>query len=117
MRIFARRSRPGREPLGSFITFLARDLARDRQRRVDDLGRRLQKIRSDLEAHRGEQFLPGKRTRVRAGRLAYIDLLIEASELLGVEQELSVLRGVDQQLEVLRVEAVLGSAGVPLQPI
>ena len=33
-----------------------------------------------------------------------MDLLIEASELLGVEQQLGTLRGVDQQLEVLRVD-------------
>jgi hypothetical protein len=119
MRIFARRNRPERKPLGSFIVFLDREnsrhTARDRQERIDDLTRRLLRIRSGLEACRGEQFLPGKRTRVRAGQLAYMDLLIEASELLGVEHDLRTLRGVDQQLEVLRVEAALGSAGMRLQ--
>ncbi len=115
MRIFARRDRPARAPLGSSIIFLDRNSAIDRQRRLDDLGRRLLRIRQDLEACRGEQFLPGKRTRVRAGQLAYMDLLIEASELLDVEQDLRTLRGVDQQLEVLRVEAALGSAGMRLQ--
>jgi hypothetical protein len=117
MRIFARRNRPERRPLGSFIIFVDRSLERDRQRRLDDIGRRLQRIRIGLEACRGEQFLPGKRTRVRAGQLAYIDLLIEASELLDVEHDLRELRGVEQQLEVLRVEAALGCAGLRLQTV
>jgi hypothetical protein len=119
MRIFARRHRPERKPLGSIIVFLDRDGSRrpapNRQQRIDDLRRRLLRIRRDLEACRSEQFLPGKRTRVRAGQLAYMDLLIEASELLGVDHDLHTLRGVDQQLEVLRLEAALGSAGMRLQ--
>jgi hypothetical protein len=117
MRIFARRDRPERKPLGSFVVFLERDAARDRQRRVDEIARRLLRIRNDLAACRGQQFLPGKRTRVRAGQLAYVDLLIEASELLGVEHDLARLRGLDQQVEVVRVEAALGSVGLPLRTV
>ena len=39
MRIFARRHFPHRGPLGSSIIFLNRHSERDRQRRIEDLGR------------------------------------------------------------------------------
>jgi hypothetical protein len=97
------------------FTFLDRADARQRQHRIDDLSRRLRRVRSDLEVCLRQEFLPGKRTRVLAGRLAYIDLLVEACDLIGVSHELLELTGVDRQLEVLRVEAALGSAGLQLQ--
>jgi hypothetical protein len=97
------------------FVFIDRVDAARRQNRIADLGRRLHRVRADLAVCRAQEFLPGKRTRVQAGRLAYIDLLIEASELLGVEHELNELTGVDRQLEVLRVEAALGTAGMSLQ--
>lgn len=103
-------------PLGSMFTFPARENAVRRQDRLDALGRRLSSVRRDIASCRRQEFLPGKRTRVRAGQLAYVDLLIEACELLDVPHDLDTLRGVDGQLEVLRVEAALGSAGLDLEP-
>jgi hypothetical protein len=110
-------SRISRAPLGSSFFFLDRADATQRRIRVAELGRRLSKIRTDLESCRRQEFLPGKQTRVRAGRLAYVDLLLEACDLLDVEHRLSDLRGIDQQLEILRVEEALSSAGLQLQPV
>ena len=113
----ARQSNPfrgGRAPLGSSFIFLDRADAAKRRGRVDELGRRLWKIRTDLESCRRQEFLPGKQTRVRAGRLAYVDVLLEACDLLEVEHRLADLRGIDQQLEILRVEDALLSAGLQL---
>lgn len=107
--------RKPRVPLGSSFIFLDRADAAKRRVRVDELGRRLRKIRTDLQICRRQEFLPGKQTRVRAGRLAYIDLLHEACDLLDVEHRLDELRGIDQQLEILRVEDALASAGLQLQ--
>jgi hypothetical protein len=115
MRFFVRGERLPRTSLGSMFIFLDRADAAKRRDRIEDLSRRLRRVRSDLATCRRQEFLPGKRTRVLAGRLAYIDLLIEASDLLGVEHELSDLTGVDRQLEVLRVEAAPGAAGMQLQ--
>src|ERR1700710_174412 len=92
-------SRSSRAPLGSSFIFLDRADAAKRRGRVDELGRRLRKIRTDLESCRRQEFLPGKQTRVRAGRLAYVDVLLEACELLQVEHHLADLLGIDQQLE------------------
>jgi hypothetical protein len=110
-----RRSRVPREPLGSAFVFLDRAEASRRRNTVEDLTRRLRRVRRDLESCRRQEFLPGKSTRVRAGRLAYADLLREACALLGVPHELDELRGLDRQLEVLRVEAALHAAGMDLQ--
>jgi predicted metalloprotease len=107
--------RRSRAPLGSSFVFLDRADAARRRARLDELGQRLRRVRTDLAACRRQEFLPGKSTRVRAGRLAYVDLLLEACDLLQVEHELDRLTGIDQQLEVLRVEAALGSAGMQLQ--
>src|ERR1700709_1868040 len=107
----ARKPKP---PLGSSFVFLERADAAKRRGRLDELGRRLRKIRTDLATCRRQEFLPGKQTRVRAGRLAYVDLLLEACELLKVEHRLDDLRGIDQQLEILRVEDALSSAGLQL---
>jgi predicted metalloprotease len=109
-----RASRP-REPLGSSFIFLGRADATRRRNRIDELSRRLRRVRSDLQYVRRQQFLPGKQTRVRAGRLAYVDLLLEACDLLDVSHELDLLTGIDLQLEVLRVEAALDTAGMSLQ--
>ena len=95
--------------------FLDREDAAKRQAHLEDLSRRLRRVRADLEACLRQEFLPWKQTRVRAGRLAYLDLLMEASALLGIGHELTELRGVDRQLEILRVEAALGTAGMRLQ--
>jgi hypothetical protein len=107
-------SRRPREPLGSSFIFLDRADAAKRRNRIDQLGRGLRRIRTDLESCRRQEFLPGKQTRVRAGRLAYLDLLLEACDLLEVEHRLDDLRGIDQQLEILRVEDALSSAGLRL---
>jgi hypothetical protein len=115
MGIFVHRDRPPRRPLGPAILFLDRLDAARRRDRVNHLSRSLRRVRQDLEACRRQEFLPGKRTRVQAGRLAYIDLLIEACDLLDVSHELDVLTGVERQLEVIRVEAALDSAGLNLQ--
>jgi hypothetical protein len=112
---YLRRERRPRRPLGSSFIFLDRADAVRRRHRIDELGRRLRRVRTDLEHVRREQFLPGKHTRVRAGRLAYVDLLLEACDLLDVGHELDLLTGIDQQLEVLRVEAALDFAGLSLQ--
>ncbi|HSP39557.1 MAG TPA: hypothetical protein VLR26_17595 [Frankiaceae bacterium] len=111
----SQRAQRPRQPLGSSFIFLDRADAARRRQRVDELSRRLRRVRSDLEHVRREQFLPGKQTRVRAGRLAYVDLLLEACDLLDVGHELDRLTGIDLQLEVLRVEAALDSAGLSLQ--
>jgi hypothetical protein len=110
-----RRPRRPRVPLGSAFVFLDRVEAARRRNSVDDLSRRLRRVREDLERCRRQEFLPGKSTRVRAGRLAYTDLLREACALLDVPHELDDLRGLDRQLEVLRVEAALHAAGMDLQ--
>jgi hypothetical protein len=115
MGIFARREQPGRRPLGPAILFLDRIDAAKRRDRMNHLSTSLRRVRRDLETCRRQEFLPGKRTRVQAGRLAYIDLLVEACRLLEVEHELDALAGVDRQLEVLRVEAALDTAGMNLQ--
>jgi hypothetical protein len=120
MRFFSRRERPGRSPLVPEIVFVDRPVDpqvadRQRRQRMDDLSRRLRRVRTDVATCLDQEFLPGKRTRVRAGRLAYIDLLVEACELLGVEHELDVLRGVERQFEVLRVEGALDAAGMNLR--
>jgi predicted metalloprotease len=112
---YLRRERRPRRPLGSSFIFLDRADAARRRHRIDELGRRMRRVRTDLEHVRQEQFLPGKQTRVRAGRLAYVDLLLEACDLLAVSHELDLLTGIDKQLEVLRVEAALDSAGLSLQ--
>lgn len=109
-----RRARP--EPLGSMFSFPARADHARRQDRLRALGHGLSRVRRDIDSCRRQEFLPGKRTRVRAGQLAYVDLLVEACALLDVEHDLEVLRGIDRQLEVLRVEAALGSAGLDLEP-
>jgi hypothetical protein len=116
MGIFSRSGREPRPPLGSAFVFPDRTSAARRRERMDDLARRLRRVRADLASCRSQEFLPGKRTRVQAGRLAYVDLLTEACELLEVPHELDRLAGVDRQLEILRVEAALGSAGLDLQP-
>lgn len=118
LRRAARRAttRRSRAPLGSSFVFLDRADAVRRRDRLEELGRRLHRVRTDLEACRREQFLPGKSTRVRAGRLAYVDLLLEACDLLAVEHRLDALSGTDLNLEVLRVEGALGFAGLQLQP-
>jgi hypothetical protein len=108
-------SRAPRPPVGPMIVFLDRANASRRRERLENLSRRLRRVRHDLATCRRQEFLPGKRTRVQAGRLAYVDLLIEACELLDVPHELDVLIGVDRQLEVLRVEAALNCAGMDLQ--
>ena len=112
---FPRRDRRPSRPLGSSFIFLDRVDAARRRDHLVQLGRRLSKVRTDLESCRRQEFLPGKSTRVRAGRLAYVDLLLEACDLLDVAHELDRLSGIDLQLEVLRVEAALGSAGLQLQ--
>jgi hypothetical protein len=87
---------------------------RTRGSHADYLRRRLHWVRADIARCARADFLPGKALRVTAGRLAYVDLLIEACELFDVEHELAQLAGTDRQLEVLRVEAALDEAGLPL---
>lgn len=99
------------------FTFPARNDELRRQDRLQALGRGLSRVRRDIDSCRRQEFLPGKRTRVRAGQLAYVDLLVEACGLLGVDHDLVELSGIDRQLEVLRVEAALGSAGLDLEPV
>jgi hypothetical protein len=112
-----RRSGRAKAPLGSSFVFLARVDAAERRHHLVDLGRRLRRVRSDLEFCRRQEFLPGKSTRVRAGRLAYIDLLRDACGVLDVTHDLDRLRGIEQQLEVVRVEAALASAGLDLETV
>jgi hypothetical protein len=107
--------RSSRAPLRSSFVFLDRAEPAKRRDRLEQLGRHLRRVRTDLASCRRQEFLPGKSTRVRAGRLAYVDLLLEACDLLAVNHQLDQLRGLDQQLEVLRVEAALGTAGLQLQ--
>ncbi len=111
------RARRPRAPLGSSFVFLDRVDAAERRHHLSDLGRRLRRVRSDLEFCRRQEFLPGKSTRVRAGRLAYTDLLRDACTLLDVPHELDELRGIEQQLEVVRVEAALATAGLDLASV
>jgi hypothetical protein len=114
---FPRRDRRPSRPLGSSFIFLDRVDAARRRDHLEHLSRRLSKVRTDLASDRRQQFLPGKSTRVRAGRLAYVDLLLEACDLLDVDHELDRLTGIDLQLEVLRVEAALNTAGLQLQRV
>jgi hypothetical protein len=110
-------SRRRRPPLGPGVVVLRRAAAVRERQRLDDLSRRLRRVRADLSHAAGQQFLPGKWTRIRAGRLAYVDLLVETCALVGVTNELRELRGFDRHLEVLRVEAALATKGVELQAL
>lgn len=114
-----RSGRPSRAraPLGSSFIFLDRVDAAERRHHLAVLSGRLRRVRTDLQSCRRQEFLPGKSTRVRAGQLAYTDLLRDACRILDVAHELDVLRGIEQQLEVLRVEAALTAAGMDLQTV
>ena len=70
MGLFSKRERPQRPLPGPAVVFLARSAEARRRERLDDLTRRLRRVRADVVRCREQEFLPGKRTRVHAGRLA-----------------------------------------------
>jgi hypothetical protein len=112
-----RRTGRARVPRRYSFVFLDRVDTAERSHHLADLGRRLRRVRSDLVFYRRQEFLPGKSTRIRAGRLAYTDLLRDACTILDVPHDLDVLRGMELQLEILRVEAALAGAGMDLQTV
>ena len=76
------------------------------------LARQLHRVRRQLSRELAEPSRPGRHVRLTAGRLAYVDLLVQACGILRIPTSLPAARGVVRDLEVLRVEAALAGAGL-----
>lgn len=83
---------------------------------IQVLAAELRRLAAEVESQRTTLSGHPSAVRRRATALAYDDRLVEACNLLGVEQCLAVRHGRSRDVERLRVEAALAAAGLDVRP-
>ena len=79
---------------------------------LHELAGHLRRVRAQVQHERSQPSMTGRHVRLRAGQLAYTDLLVQVCEMLRIDTELPRCSGLSRDVEILRVEAVLARYGL-----